>query len=225
MNKKQLKAKELIEHKKYNIEEALNLLPQISTSNFSGSVELTINLKLNEKQAKEQIRGSIVFPNAFGKGVRVLALVDKTDLETAKKAGADFVGFDEYVKKIEEGWFEFDVVITTPKLMPQIAKLGKYLGRRGLMPNPKNQTVTTELEKVIKQYKQGKKDYKKDDSNTVRIIIGKVDMSKDQLLANFEEFKTNLKNQLNKIGNDLIKSAYLAPTMGPSIEIDPKELN
>ncbi|MBD3279959.1 50S ribosomal protein L1 [Candidatus Dojkabacteria bacterium] len=225
MNKKQKEAKKLIEKKQYSIDEALELMPRISTSKFPGSVELAVNLKLNEKQKKEQMRGSVTFPNAFGEEVKVLALVEKGDEKTAKDAGADHVGLEEYVKKIEkENWFEFDVAITTPKVMPQIAKLGQHLGRRGLMPNPKNQTVTTDLEKVIKQYKQGKKDYKKDDSDTVRIVIGKTDMSAEQLKANFEEFKKVVKPQLGKLGVEVIKNIYLAPTMGPSVKIAVGEL-
>ena len=225
MNKKQIEAKKLVDKDQYSLDEALVLLPKISTSKFAGSIEMTINLKLNEKQKKEPVRGSITFPNAFGEQIRVLALVEKGDEETAKKAGADFVGLEEYVKKIEkENWMDFDIVITTPKVMPQIAKLGKYIGRKGLMPNPQNQTVTTELEKVIKQYKQGKKDYKKDDSDTIRIILGKTDMGADQVKANFEESKKAIKPHFEKLGPDSIKNVFLAPTMGPSLKIAVGEL-
>ncbi|MBN1331757.1 50S ribosomal protein L1 [Candidatus Dojkabacteria bacterium] len=225
MSKKQKEANKLIDKKQYSLDEALELLPKISTSKFAGSAELTVNLKLNEKQKKDPIRGSITFPNAFGEQIKVLALVEEGDVKTAKAAGADHAGLEEFVEKIEkENWFDFDIVITTPKLMPQIAKLGKYLGRKGLMPNPKNQTVTADLEKVIKQYKQGKKDFKKDDQDAIRLVIGKTDMSADQLKANFEEFRKVLKPHLDKLGPDAIKNIHLAPTMGPSLKIVLSEL-
>lgn len=226
MNKKQKEARKLInKNNLYSIEEAVELLPKISTSNFTGSVELTINLKLNEKNKNKPLRSSISFPNEFGEETKILVLTqDASEVEKAKKAGATYAGFDEFIKKIEKDWTDFDILITTPKCMPNVAKLGKYLGRKGLMPNPKNQTVTTDIEKVIKMYKQGKKDFKKNEQGSIKLVIGKLDMSKEQLIENFNEFKRIFSNESKQFGADIIQNVYLSPTMGPGLKISINEL-
>jgi large subunit ribosomal protein L1 len=224
-NKKYKKVAELVEKgKMYEIDEALELLPKVSTSKFVGTAELLVNFKLNEKQKKETVRGSVVFPKSFGKSKVVLVLADESKAKEALAAGADFAGLEEYVKKIEGGWIDFDVVIATMKVMPQIAKLGKYLGRRGLMPNPKNQTVTDDVAKVIKMYKSGKKDFKKGDDDSIKIAIGKVDMKKEDLKANFEEFVKSINPYIKKFGSTAVKNVSICPTMGPSIKLNPRVL-
>lgn len=225
MSKKYKKAEELVDRTKlYSIAEALELLPKISTSKFTGSVELTINFKLNEKQKKEGIRGSIVFPNSFGKDKKILVLTDNANKSKAEAAGADYAGLEDFIKKIESGWDEFDIVIATPSVMPQIAKLGKYLGRKGLMPNPKNQTVTNDLDKVIKMYKSGKKDFKLTESDSIQLTVGKLNMDTKALTENFEAFKKVITGDLKKFGPDSVKTIYMSPTMGPVIKIAPSEL-
>ncbi len=224
MSKKYDKAQKLVDKKKsYQINKALELMPKISTSKFPGSIELHITFNLSEKQQKESLKGAVVFPNQFGKTKKVLVLTDTSHQKEAEDAGADFVGLEEYIKKIETGWDDFDIVIATPSVMPKIAKLGKFLGRKGLMPNPKNQTVTNDLKKVIKMYKQGKTDFKVQEGN-LKIILGKVDMNPKQLVENFEEFTKSLYNVLPRLTKDMIRSIYLTPTMGPSIKIDPNIL-
>lgn len=225
MNKKQKDAKKLVDKsKKYSLAEALELMPKISTSKFAGTVEVTVNLRLNDKQKKQPIRGSVVFPNSFGEEKKILVLTENAKASEAKKAGADFIGLDDMVKKIEGGWLGFDVVIATPDVMPKIAKLGPHLGRRGLMPNPKNQTVTENIAKAVKMYKSGKKDYKMTEDNSIKTTIGKTDMNIKALTENFEAFKKALSPALKNFRTDAIKAIYIAPTMGPSLRIDLKEL-
>jgi large subunit ribosomal protein L1 len=225
MNKKQKQAKELIDNKKfYSIDEAFDLLPKISTSKFPGTIEMNINFKLNDKQKKDGLRGSVVFPNSFGKSKKILVLCESAKVAEAEKAGADYAGLDELVKKIEKGWMDFDVVIATPAVMPMIAKLGKYIGKKGLMPNPKNKTITNDLETVIKIYKQGKKDFKLTEDGSIKIAIGKVDMSKDQIKQNFDAFASAIKNDIKRLGDGSIKAIIMSPTMGPSIKVSASEL-
>lgn len=221
---KQVKQKSLVDKQKfYEIDEALELLPKISTSKFVGSAEIVINLRLSEKQKKQPpARSSVTFPHPFGEQKKVLVLTDAPD--AAKKAGADFAGLDEFVKKIEKGWMGFDVVIATPKIMPQIAKLGKFLGAKGMMPNPKNQTVTDKVEEIVKQYKSGKIDFKANDQDAIKLVFGKLDMSADQLKANFDQLKKQLNIELSKYSGDVVRSIFMGPTMGPSIKLNPKEL-
>lgn len=225
MSKKLDKVKTLIDKTKtYDIDQALEILPQVSISKFVGSADLTVNFKLSEKQKQESIRGSVTFPHTFGEEKRVLVLAEPAKQAEAKTAGADYAGLEDLVKKIEGGWFEFDVVIATPSVMPQIAKLGKYLGRRGLMPNPKNQTVTPDVAKVVKMYKSGKKDYKMSEQDSIKIVFAKLDMNKDDMKANFEEFKKAIAPIIQKFTAQSIKGAYVSPTMGPSIKLDPNAL-
>lgn len=225
MSKKLENAKALVDNsKQYELEEALELLPKVSISKFEGSAEVVINFKLNDKQRQESIRGSVTFPHSFGEEKKILVLAEESRWDEAQKAGADYAGLDEYIKKIEEGWLDFDVVIATPQVMPQIARLGKYLGRRGLMPNPKNQTVTEDLEKVIKMYKSGKKDYKMNDQDAVKVTFGTVNMPTEELKANFEELKKALTPYVQRFGLQAVRNVYVSPTMGPSMKLNPSVL-
>ncbi len=225
MGKKYTNAKKLIDkRKKYTLDEALDLLPKISVSKFPGSIELTINLNLSEKQKNGTMKGSVVFPHQFGNTKTILALVEASKENEAKKAGADYVGLDEYIKKIESGWMDFDIVIATPSVMPKIAKLGKYIGKKGLMPNPKNQTVTNDISKVVEMYKKGKTDYKINEQNILHIIFGKLDQDPKELKANFESFKQSLLTIFPRFTKEMIRSIFVKPTMGPSIKLVEEEL-
>lgn len=210
--------------KQYDLEDALKLLPKLSISKFEGSAELAINFKLSDKQKQESIRGSITFPHSFGQEKKILVLTEESKQGEAKKAGANYVGLEEYIKKIEEGWADFDVVIATPQVMPQIAKLGKYLGRKGLMPNPKNQTVTENVEKTVKMYKGGKRDYKMTEQDSIKVVFGTVNMPLEQLKGNFEELKKTLHPLIQRFGLQSIKNIYIGPTMGPSVKLSPSIL-
>jgi large subunit ribosomal protein L1 len=216
-SKKYIEVQKLVEtNKKYSLAEALALLPKISVTSFAGSVSMQINLNLNEKQKKEVFRGSYTLPHSFGKSLRVLVIADKSDHDKAK--GADFVGAEELVKEIEEGKDDFDLVITTPMMMPKMAKLGKTLGTKGLMPNPKNGTITTDLEATITKFKKGMKNFKADNGIIIG-VIGKLDMPVEDLTENSVEFMKAVNSEIKKLGPSAIKSIFLTPTMGPKLTI------
>jgi large subunit ribosomal protein L1 len=209
--------------KRYTADEALSLLPEISYTKFPGSVELKIFLNLNEKQKKESIRGSYTLPHSFGKSLTILAIVDKSEAEKAKDA--DIVGGEELFKDIEGNKITFDMVITTPMMMPKLARLGKVLGSKGLMPNPKNGTITNDLPATIKKFKKGLKNFKSVNGEPINAVIGKTDMSKDQLKENMDSFMKAVMNETKKFNSNPIKRAILTPTMGPKLEIDTTRLN
>ena len=217
-SKKYIEAQKLITTgKKYTLKEAVELLPKVSFTKFAGSINFQINLSLNEKQKKEVIRGSFTLPHSLGKSLKILVLAEPADKEKAKDA--DFFGGEELVKEIEDGKADFDMVITTPKMMPKIAKLGKILGTKGLMPNPKNGTITTDLEATIKKFKKGLKNFKAD-NGVITTVIGKTDMKTEQILENFAEFLKAVSNETKKLGPNVVKAMFLIPTMGPKINLD-----
>lgn len=222
-SKKYQKAAEKVDSTKvYSIEEATKLLPEVSISSFAGTVELTLHLNVKDKQKKETIRGSYTLPHKFGEEAKVLVFADQANQKNAKTA--DTVGGEELIEKVEKGEVEFDVVIATPAMMPKIARLGKTLGVKGLMPNPKNGTITENPDEVIKEYKSGRRNYKMADSGKITAVIGKADMKQEELIANYEAFFTAIANDLRKLGMNPIKSVVLAPTMGPSIKVEPVKL-
>lgn len=200
------------------IEEAIELSKTISYSKFIGSLELIINYNIPIKFKNDVIRGSIVFPNQFGESKKVAVLANSEDQKKAK--GADIIGEDDLIKEIEAGKINFDILITTPDMMPKIAKLGKILGPRGLMPNPKNETVTKDIEKVVSSYKSGKVDYRINDQGSIKTIVGKLDQKNEDLKANLIEFLKITDNDTKKFGTNKYKSVYLSPTMGASIKLD-----
>jgi large subunit ribosomal protein L1 len=207
----------IVPNKKYSLAEALGVLPKISVTTFAGSVSMQINLNLNEKQKKEVFRGSYTLPHSFGKSLRVLVIADKSEHEKAKLA--DIVGAEELVKEIEGGKEDFDLVITTPMMMSKIAKLGKILGTKGLMPNPKNGTITTDLEGTIAKFKKGMKNFKADNGVIIG-VIGKTDMKTEELTENTVEFMRAVNNEVKKLGPNAVKSIFMTPTMGPKLIID-----
>lgn len=224
-SKKYNKIREKINKSKlYSIEEAIKLLPELSLSEANKSVEVHLNLQLPEGKKKEGARFSLSFPISFGQENKILVLTDENNFEKAKKMGADYVGLEDMIKKIKDGWTEFDVVIATPSVMTKVAVLGKILGPKGLMPNPRNQTVTDELEKVIKSYKAGKINLKTDEGSTIHCKFGDLTMKQEELIKNLEFFILRSYEELKRFGQGVFKSIYIAPAMGPSIKLNIEEI-
>ena len=205
----------------YSISEASKIVKEISTTKFDASVDLDVRLGVDPKKADQMVRGVVSLPHGTGKTIRVLALCSADKEEEAKKAGADHVGLDEYIKKINEGWTDVDVIITQPTLMAQLGKLGKVLGPRGLMPNPKSGTVTNEIGKAITDVKKGKIDFKVDKSGIIHAAVAKVSFESKKI----EENATELLNTIKKLKPSSSKGIYfksvsLSSTMSSSIKID-----
>ena len=211
--------------KLYTLSQACTLLKVISTSKFDESVDLAVRLGVDPKKANEMVRGVVSLPNGTGKDMKVLALVTSDKTDEAKKAGADFVGLDEYIEKIKGGWTDIDVIVTMPSVMGKLGPLGKVLGPRGLMPNPKTGTVTMDIGKAIADVKAGKIDFKVDKAGIVHAPIGKVSFSSDKILGNANELlQTLLKLKPTSAKGTYIKSIYISTTMSPSLAIDTKIL-
>ena len=207
--------------KAYTKEEAVRLAKETSTSKFVASVELAVRLNLDTKKADQQLRGAIVLPHGTGKSKKVLVIARGENATKAKAAGADFVGDTDMLEKIEkENWFGFDVMIATPDMMPLLGKLGKVLGPKGLMPNPKTGTVTTDVEKAVNDVKAGRVEYRTDSFGNIHGIIGNTDFTEEQLLENLNAFMSVLvKAKPATVKGDYIKNISLATTMGPGIKI------
>ena len=209
--------------KLYNLDEACSLLKDITTTKFDASVDLAVRLGVDPKKANEMVRGVVSLPNGTGKDMKVLALVSPDKEDEAKDAGADFVGLDEYIDKIKGGWTDVDVIVTMPSVMGKLGPLGRILGPRGLMPNPKTGTVTMDVGKAVSDVKAGKIDFKVDKAGIVHAPIGKVSFSSDKIAGNANELlQTLLKMKPTSSKGTYIKSIYLSSTMSPSLAIDPK---
>lgn len=209
--------------KLYSLEEAVELVKEITTTKFDASVDMDFRLGVDPRKANQMVRGSVILPHGTGKEKRVLVLCTPDKEEEAKEAGADFVGLDEYVEKIKGGWTDFDVVITMPSVMPKVGPLGRVLGPRGLMPNPKTGTVTMDIKNAVSEAKAGKIDFKVDKFGIIHACIGKVSFSNKQLIENILELGhaiVRLKPAAAK-GVYMI-SVYLSSTMSPGIKLDPK---
>ena len=207
--------------KAYTKEEAVKLVKETSTSKFDGTVEVAVRLNLDTKKADQQLRGAIVLPNGTGKTKRVLVVAKGENATKAKEAGADYVGDNDILEKIEkENWFEFDVMIATPDMMPALGKIGKVLGPKGLMPNPKTGTVTTDVTKAINDVKAGRVEYRTDSFGNVHGIIGKASFTEKQLLENLDAFMaTIIKAKPSTVKGDYIKNIAITTTMGPGIKV------
>ena len=207
--------------KAYTKEEAVKLAKETSVSKFVGSVELAVRLNLDTKKADQQLRGAIVLPNGTGKSKKVLVIAKGENATKAKAAGADFVGDTDMLEKIEkENWFGFDVMIATPDMMPLLGKLGKVLGPKGLMPNPKTGTVTTDVEKAVNDVKAGRVEYRTDTFGNIHGIIGNTDFTEQQLLENLDAFMAVIvKAKPATVKGDYIKNIAISTTMGPGIKI------
>ncbi len=211
--------------KVYSLDEAAKLVKEVTFTKFDASVDIDIRLGVDPRKANQMVRGVVSLPHGTGKEVRVLAMVTSDKEQEAKDAGADFVGLEEYIDKIKGGWTDVDVIITMPPVMGKIGALGRILGPRGLMPNPKSGTVTMDVGKAIQEVKQGKIDFKVDKFGIVHTSIGKVSFTPDKLMDNAREFvNTIVKLKPVAAKGTYIKSIYLSSTMSPGIQVEPKSV-
>ena len=211
--------------KAYTLKEASELVKEITTTKFDASVDVDVRLGVDPRKANQMVRGVVSLPNGTGKQVRVLALCTPDKEAEAKAAGADYVGLEEYIEKIKGGWTDVDVIITMPAVMGKIGALGRILGPRGLMPNPKSGTVTNEIGNAVKEVKQGKIDFKVDKTGIVHTSIGKISFEPEQIRQNAKEFiSTLIKLKPSAAKGTYIKSIYLSSTMSAGIKIDPKSV-
>ena len=212
--------------KTYTLKEASELLKEITFTKFDASVDVDVRLGVDPRKANQMVRGVVSLPNGTGKQVRVLALCTPDKEAEAKEAGADYVGLDEYIEKIKGGWTDVDVIITMPSIMGKIGALGRVLGPRGLMPNPKSGTVTMEIGKAVQEVKQGKIDFKVDKTGIVHTSIGKISFTPEQIFGNAKEFiQTLMKLKPTVSKGTYIKSIYLSTTMSRGIKVDPKSID
>jgi large subunit ribosomal protein L1 len=224
-NKKLALAK-LEKGKFYTLKEASALVKEISFTKFDASVDVDVRLGVDPRKANQMVRGVVTLPHGTGKEIRVLALVTPDKVQEAKDAGADYVGLDDYVEKIKGGWTDVDVIITMPPVMGKVGALGRILGPRGLMPNPKSGTVTMEIGKAVAEVKAGKIDFKVDKFGIVHTSIGKVSFSTEKIVDNATEFiNTLIKLKPSAAKGTYIKSIYLSSTMSPGIQIEPKSVS
>lgn len=224
LTKKQKQAAEKIDKSRlYSLEEASQLVKEVTNVKFDASVDIAVRLGVDPKKANQMVRGVVTLPHGTGKDVKVLALVTPDKVDEAKEAGADFVGLDEYLDKIKGGWTDVDVIITMPSVMGKLGPLGRILGPRGLMPNPKTGTVTMDVGKAVSDVKAGKIDFKVDKTGIVHAAIGKASFSADKIAGNAQELITTLiKLKPTASKGTYVRSIYLSSTMSPSIAIDPK---
>ncbi len=224
--KKYVDGLKLIDRSKfYDADEALDLCIKTGTAKFDETVEVHVKLGVDSRHADQQVRGAIVLPNGTGKSVRVLAICKGDQADAAQAAGADFVGAEEMVQKIQGGWMDFDVVITTPNMMGVVGRLGKILGPRGLMPNPKAGTVTMDVAKAVQEAKAGKIEYRLDKTNIIHCPIGKVSFGQEKLMENFNTLLGAIvKAKPAAAKGQYIRSCVVASTMGPGIRINPNKV-
>ena len=210
--------------KQYNIKEAIEVIEKMPKAKFDETVELHVKLGVDSKHADQQVRGTVVLPNGTGKTQKVLVFAKGPKAEEAEKAGADFVGAEELIPRIQnDGWFDYDVVVATPDMMGVVGRLGKVLGPKGLMPNPKSGTVTMDVTKAINEIKSGKVEYRLDKTNIIHLGFGKVSFGTDKLVENYETIiNAIIKAKPAAAKGQYIKSVAVATTMGPSVFIDQK---
>lgn len=221
--KKYLEIAKLVNREKlYTIDEALDLVVKTKSAKFVETVEVALRLGVDPRHADQQIRGTVVLPHGTGKTVRILALTQGDNIQKALDAGADYAGAEEYIEKIQGGWFDFDVVIATPDMMPKIGKLGRTLGTKGLMPNPKSGTVTADIANAVSEFKKGKLAFRVDKLGSIHVPVGKADFEVSKLTENFKAFVgeiIKLKPSASK--GQYLRTVAISLTMGPGIKIDP----
>jgi large subunit ribosomal protein L1 len=212
--------------KQYTLAEASSLLKEISFTKFDESVDIDVRLGVDPRKANQMVRGVVTLPHGTGKNVRVLVLCTPDKVEEATQAGADYVGLDDYIDKISQGWTDVDVIITMPPIMAKIGKLGRVLGPRGLMPNPKSGTVTMDIGKAVQEVKAGKIDFKVDRYGIVHTSIGKVSFSAEKIAENAREFvMTLIKMKPASAKGTYIKSIFISSTMSPGVRVDAKAID
>ena len=214
-----------VEDKAYKLSEAAALLKEITFTKFDASVDIDVRLGVDPRKANQMVRGVVTLPHGTGKTVRVLVLCTPDKESEAQAAGADYVGLDEYIEKIKGGWTDVDVIITTPNVMGKVGALGRILGPRGLMPNPKTGTVTMDVAKAVQEVKAGKIDFKVDKYGIIHTAIGKVSFTPEQIVDNAHEvLSTIIKLKPSAAKGTYVKSIYLSTTMSPGIEVDTKSI-
>lgn len=210
----------------YAIDEAIKIVKETTFTKFDASVDVNVRLGVDPRKANQMVRGTVTLPHGTGKTVKVLVLCTPEKEDEAKEAGADYYGLDEYIAKIKGGWTDVDVVITMPNVMPKVGALGRILGPRGLMPNPKTGTVTMEVGKAVKAVKAGKIDFKVDKFGIIHAAVGKVSFNHEQLLDNAKELiQTIIKLKPTSAKGTYVKSIYISSTMSPGVQIEPKSVN
>ncbi len=214
-----------VEDKAYKLSEAAALLKEITFTKFDASVDIDVRLGVDPRKANQMVRGVVTLPHGTGKTVRVLVLCTPDKESEAQAAGADYVGLDEYIEKIKGGWTDVDVIITTPNVMGKVGALGRILGPRGLMPNPKTGTVTMDVAKAVQEVKAGKIDFKVDKYGIIHTAIGKVSFTPEQIVDNAKEvLSTIIKLKPSAAKGTYVKSIFLSTTMSPGVEVDPKSV-
>ncbi|MDO9254985.1 MAG: 50S ribosomal protein L1 [Bacteroidales bacterium] len=209
----------------YTLADAARIVKDITTSKFDASVDIDVRLGVDPRKANQMVRGIVTLPHGTGKTISVLVLCTPEKEEEAKAAGADYVGLDEYIQKIKEGWTDVDVIITMPSIMPKVGALGRILGPRGLMPNPKTGTVTMDVGKAVQEVKAGKIDFKVDKFGIIHAGIGKVSFEQDQLIENAKELlATIVKLKPSSAKGTYVKSVFMSSTMSPGVRIDEKSV-
>ena len=222
---KKLALEKIEDGRAYTIEEAAQLVKEITFTKFDASVDIDVRLGVDPRKANQMVRGVCTLPHGTGKDIRVLVLCTPDKVEEAKAAGADYVGLDEYIEKLKSGWTDIDIIITMPAIMGKIGALGRILGPRGLMPNPKSGTVTMEIGKAVKEVKQGKIDFKVDKFGIVHTSIGKVNFEAEKIMDNAREFMATIqKLKPSSAKGTYVKSVFLSSTMSPGIKLDLKSL-
>lgn len=213
--------------KAYTKEEAIKLVKETNYTNFDASVEVAMRLNLDTKKADQQLRGAIVLPNGTGQTKKVLVIAKGEAAKAAKDAGADYVGDNDMLEKIQkESWFDFDVMIATPDMMPALGKIGRILGPKGLMPNPKTGTVTLDTAKAVEEVKKGRVEYRTDSYGNVHALIGKVSFGESELLENLETFVSLIvKSKPSVVKGTYVKNISVSSTMGPGIKVDPNSFD
>lgn len=223
-SKRYVSSKGLVDRtKQYPIEEAVKLAKEASTAKFDETVEVSFNLNVDPRHADQQIRGAMVLPHGTGKTQKVVVIAEGDKAKEAEDAGADFVGSDEILEKIKGGWFDFDVIIATPNMMGKLGKLGRVLGPKGLMPNPKTGTVTMDVANAVNEVKKGKVTYRTDKAGIINCMIGKASFDEDKLVDNFNAiYEVIRKARPSKVKGTYIKNLAISTTMGPGIKVEIK---
>ncbi|GAB6281620.1 MAG: 50S ribosomal protein L1 [Ignavibacterium sp.] len=212
-------------NKEYSISDAINLLKDVSKIKFTESLDCAIKLGVDPKHADQMIRGTVVLPNGTGKEIKVLVVAKGSKVQEALDAGADYAGFEEYIEKIKNGWTDVDVIVATPDVMAELGKLGKILGPKGLMPNPKSGTVTMDVATAVREVKAGKIEFRVDKAGIVHVSLGKLSFDTEKLVENANAFfNTIVRMKPSSAKGQYIKNVYLSSTMGPGIKINKEEI-